>query len=120
MPIGGKLRFEYKTWPSLTHPRGPLPRDKRAQACWYYYTLAQKLYEQVGDSIEDQFGTLEGDLWLDKRYRQLAKATAIIYQLESPDEFAKFWKYVKACAVGLGLPAPQGEYMRPCPRDLIH
>jgi hypothetical protein len=41
----GKLHFEYPVYPDLTL----LPKNKWAYACWYYYTLAQKLSEMLGD-----------------------------------------------------------------------
>lgn len=108
-----KIQLQHFTFPDHTHPKGKLPRDKRAQACWYFYLLAQKNKEMVGDSTEDQFGLLEGELWMDKRYVQIARSVAMIYQLESPDEFAKFWEYVEAEAADCKLPAPAPEYMRP-------
>lgn len=114
------IKYEYPIFPDLTIPKGPLPPDKRAQACWYYYVLAQKVFEKVGDSIDNQFALYEEDMWMDKRYRSIAKSIALLYQLESPDEFAKFWEYVKRGAEQLRLPTPKEEYMKPCPRDIIH
>ena len=107
-----KMKLNYFTYPQLTKPNGPLSRDVRAQACWYFYTLAQKLKEQVGESTEDQFGLLEGELWMDKRYEGIALAVTTLYGLASPDEFAKAWDEVRECAKQCGLPAPALEYTR--------
>lgn len=107
------LKLNYAIYPDLTHPKGFLPDDKRAQACWYFYTLAQQLKERLGDSIDDQFGILEGNPWMDPHYAQLARSVAMIYQLESPDEFAKFWHYVKLQADSMGYPEPHPVYMNP-------
>jgi len=107
------------TFPDLTHPKGALPDDLRAQACWYFYTLAQKQKESVGDSIDDQFGLLEDDLWMDKRYVQTAKTVALMYNLESPDEFLKFFEFVRMEAASRGLPEPAPEYMRPLKRFVL-
>lgn len=107
-----KVTFSPHTYPDLTHPNGHLPNDMRAQACWFFYLCAQLAKETIGDSTEHQV-ILEGDLWMDKRYEQQARTTAMIYGLESPEEFMKFWPYVKAEAKACGLPEPSPEYMRP-------
>src|SRR5688572_25109666 len=92
-----KLSFTYPTYPSLTIPKGYLPRDNRAYACWYYYTLAQKVYETLGNSTEDQFGLLETDPWLNPQYEQIARTVAMMYGFRDPGEFMeqRFWTVVK-------------------------
>lgn len=114
-----RINFQYHVFPSHTVPRGALPTDKRAQACWFFYTRAQQMKETVGDSTEDQI-LLEGELWMDKRYVELARSVALIYGLESPDEFAKFWNYVKQEAWVCGLPIPADEYTRLAPGIVNH
>jgi hypothetical protein len=99
-------------FPELTVPRGRLPSDMRAQACWYFYVLAQAAKELVGKSTEDQFGLLEESLWMDKRYEAQARAVVKLYSLESPSEFAKFWPYVRQQAADLGYAIPDDEYVR--------
>ncbi len=106
-----KITLDYFEFPDNTKPNGFLSRDKRSQACWYFYMLAQKSKERIGESIDDQFGILEGELWMDKQYIQLAKTVALIYGLESPDEFAKAWDEVKSEALRCGLPEPANEYV---------
>lgn len=106
-----KINITYPVFPDHTTPTGALPNERGAQACWYFYLLAQKNKEKVGDSIEDQFGLLEGDPWHTKHYEQIARTVAMIYQLESPAEFAKFWRYVQQEAYVCGLPTPDREYM---------
>jgi hypothetical protein len=100
------------TFPGITIPNGKLPSDMRAQACWYFYVLAQSAKELVGNSTEDQFGLLEENLWMDKRYEAQARAVAKLYSLESPSEFAKFWPYVRQQALDMGYPIPDNEYVR--------
>lgn len=102
-------------YPNLTKPHGALSSDSRSQACWYFYSLAHKVYEMVGKSIEDQFGVLDDELWMDKRYVQIARSVAMQYGLESPDEFAKAWDEVRLQAIIMGLPAPRDEYTRLAP-----
>lgn len=114
-----KATLNHFEFPDHTIPKGRLPRDKRAQACWYFYLLAQKIKEKVGDSTEDQFGLLEGELWMDKHYVQLARSVALIYNLESPDEFAKFWPQVTEEATLCRLPNPSVEYMRLIPGVIL-
>lgn len=107
-------------YPDLTREKGGcLPNDMRAFACWYYYTIAQKAKEMIGEHTEDQFGLLEGQLWMDKRYENQARAVATLYGLESPDEFLKFFEVVAQQAAADGLPAPAPEYTRPLKPGLI-
>lgn len=112
------IRIQYNpiNFPDHTQPKGALPNQPGAQACWYFYLLAQKIKEKVGDSTEDQFGLLEGERWMDKDYEQLARSIAQQYGLESPDEFAKFWNDVKKEAWICRLPIPADEYVRLVPR----
>jgi hypothetical protein len=99
-------------FPALTIPNGRLPSDMRAQACWYFYTIAEKAKQMIGKDTESQFGLLEENLWMDKRYEAQARAVAKLYQLDSPSEFAKFWPYVRQQAIDLGYPIPDNEYVR--------
>ena len=77
------MALKYPVYPDLTTPNGELPNDIRAQACWYFYTLAQNLYEKLGKSTDDQFGLLDGELWMDPHYVQLARSVAFIYSSSS-------------------------------------
>lgn len=115
-----KANFTPPIFPDHTTPKGALPREMGAQACWYFYLMAQKQKERVGKSTEDQFGLLETDRWMDKHYVQLARTIATVYGLESPDEFAKFWTYVKQEAWICGLPIPADEYTRLAPGVVSH
>jgi hypothetical protein len=111
-----KINFTYFRFPDHTQPAGALSFDKRSQACWYFYLQAQKMKENVGKSTEDQFGILEGELWMDTHYVTLARSVALIYGLESPDEFAKAWDEVRVEAMNCKLPEPAEEYTRLAPR----
>lgn len=113
------IKFNPPSYPDNTEPLGYLSKDSRAQACWMFYTLAQKQLEMTGDSIDDQFGILEGNLWMDRHYVQTARTVAMIYGLESPDEFAKAWDDVRAEARNLGLPEPHDSYTRLTPRFIM-
>lgn len=90
---------------------GHLYRDKRSHACWYYYALCEKARQRAGESIEDQI-ILEGDLWRDKHYGQIADSVALLYGLADPGEFLKadFMKAVELEAARLEMPAPAHEY----------
>jgi len=114
------LRLRPIVFPDLTRPRGFLSPDMRSQACWYFYTLAQKMRETVGLSLEDQrFRLLDDDLWMETRYEQLARSVALMYGLESPDEFAKAWDEVRDEARACKLPAPHDTYTRLVPRVIV-
>lgn len=110
-----KINFTYPIYPELTE----LSKDKRAQACWTFYTLAESLRQKLGNSTEDQFGLLESELWMDPHYVQIASSVALRYQLDSPDEFAKAWPDVRRQAKVLGYPAPHDVYVRLSPRRII-
>lgn len=103
-------------FPGLTIPNGFLSRDMRAQACWYFYTLAQQMKERLDESSDGtNIKTLEGELWMAPAYVQLAKSVATLYGLESPSEFAKAWDQVREQAAALMLPEPAPEYTRLAP-----
>jgi hypothetical protein len=114
-----RLNYTRIEFPDHTHPKGALPRLHAAQACWYFYLLAHKIHERVGKSTEDQFGLLDGELWMDKHYVNLARSIAMQYGLESPDEFAKHWDSVRKEARACQLPEPHPEYTRLAPRRLL-
>ena len=117
-----KMRMQYPTYPDMIISAGGfLPNDNRAFALWYYYTLAQQLYEKVGDSTEDQFGLLETDPWLDAHYERLARSVALIYGFKDPGVFMenRFWECVEKQAATMGYPQPKPKYMRPLRIALI-
>lgn len=117
-----KMRLNFPTYPDLIISRGGfLPQDNRAFALWYYYTLAQQVYEKVGDSTEDQFGLLETDPWLDAQYERIARSVALVYSFSDPGEFMKdsLWECVKNQASALGYPEPKRKYMQPLRIALI-
>lgn len=119
MTEGGHISFEYPVYPDLTL----LPVNKRAYACWYYYTLAQKLSEMLGDgTTEAQFGILEGNPWLETNYEQIARTVAMMYGFSNPGEFMeeRFWEVVEKQAVELGLPRPHYRIKRPLRIALVH
>lgn len=106
-----RLNLQYPVYPDLEC----LPNDKRVYACWYYYTLAQKLHEMLGDSTDDQFGILEGERWMDPRFEQIARSVALMYGFENPGPFmeSRVWDCVKAQAAELHLPQPAERIMKP-------
>lgn len=108
------IHFTPFTFPDHSFPKGFLPTDLRAQACWYYYLLAQKHKEAVGKGPESQI-ILAHELWLDHHYVQQKRSIANMYGLESPDEMDKFWGYVAAEAARCGLPEPHHSYMKAAP-----
>lgn|SRR5574338_229068 len=112
-----KMSLKFPTYPDLTIEKGGfLPRDNRAYALWYYYTLAQQLHEKLGKGIEDQFGLLETDRWLDPHYVQIARSIATIYGFKDPSIFMeeRFWKVVAQQAISMEYPDPTDrDYTRP-------
>jgi len=110
-----KLKFEPFHWLAHEEPTGYLPRFKQepaAHACWYFYVLCQQSKEQIGKSIDDQFGLLEGELWLDPHYEKIARTVCMMYGLDSPDDFYPYWERVAAEASRCKLPIPSPVYMK--------
>lgn len=111
------MQLEYPIFPPHTTPHGCLPKDIRAQACWYFYILAQK-QKELAVETEKQI-ILEGADWCTKRYINQKRAVALLYGLDDPDELDKFWEYVTAEIIRFnsereetkGLPLPAREYM---------
>lgn len=114
-----KITLNYFTFPEHTKPSGCLSKDRRSQACWYFYLLAQKQKEIVGESVDDQFAIIEGNPWKDKHYVQTARTVAKMYGLESPSEFMKAWDEVIAEAQRSGLPIPSSEITNAVPRIFL-
>lgn len=111
-----KMRLSYPTYPDLTIQQGGyLPAMNQAFACWYYYTLAQQLWEKLGKGVDDQFGLTDTDPWMDPQYERIARSVALIYQFKDPGEFMqdRFWEAVAKQASLMQLPEPQDAYKRP-------
>ena len=105
-----ELKLNYPMFVDQVEPKGRLIIDRRCHACWYYYILASKNLAKVGRGPEDQIievdPGLETPLWMDLRFDQLARTIAMMYQLESPDEFLRFFPIVEQEANRLGFEVP--------------
>lgn len=114
-----KPRYEYPFYVDMVEPNGHLTLDRRTHACWYYYLLAQKLFEKVGKYIEDQI-RYEGELWKDKRYDDIAKGVSLMYKLDSPADFLKpgIMQLVERQIRLMEFPAPDPEYWVMKPRTI--
>lgn len=81
------------------HPFGLLPRDPRANACWYYCKCAMQMVRGVDEGAE-----LEGEKDRDiNLLNNLARNVAAQYSLDSPDDFLLFIDYCHAEAVRLDM-----------------
>lgn len=111
------VNFKYPTFPDNTLPKGRLPREKEAQACWYYYILCEKQRSMVGKGPESQVIVVDTGYdhqtpWHDKHYWETAKSIGLMYQVDINDMF-HYWPAVRIEALRLGLPEPEQEYMNP-------
>ncbi len=104
-----KIKYQYPYFVDLIQPNGHLVRDKACHACWYFYALAEKARRTVGNSIDDQI-ILEDQLWMNKEYTGIAWGVVKLYQLESPDDFQKYWPLIEQQAKALDYPPPHQEY----------
>lgn len=105
----GNLNYEYPFFADLVEPRGALTLNIRSHACWYYTMLAMRARGLHAGGIENQIiqvkvGYESDSHWHESRDEEIARSVAIIYGLESPDEFLKTeWKkraYAQAQMLG--------------------
>jgi len=95
----------------LIRQGGCLPNEPAAHACWYYYMLAEKTREALGESTDNQI-VYEGEQWMDTHYEQQRRSVCILYGLAHIGEIEPFWPYVRKQAERLSLPKPRMEYVR--------
>lgn len=111
-----KLHYEYPFFEDFVEPNGALTLDKRSHACFYYTRLAMRARYLHAGGIENQIievkvGDENDTHWHESRDEEIARSVAIIYGLESPDEFLKFKAQAWAQAVHfLGLPVDERIY----------
>lgn len=124
--VDGTLRIEYQfpMYMDNVHPVGFLSAiEKRHHACFHYYIMAQKLFEQAGGhaGIEGQI-RYDDARWLDKNYGNIALSTSIRYGLSSPEEFLKesIKEIVQLEIARVGWPKPDPEYWNVTPDKLVY
>lgn len=109
-PKDMKIRYEYPMFTDHVAPNGYLTFDVRSHACFYYGMLALKARGLAGTGIDSQIIQYkvgeEIPAWLESRDEELARSVAILYALESPDEFLKFKKEAWAQMQALGITCP--------------
>lgn len=92
-----KIQYEYPFFADLVEPNGALAINKESHACFYYVMLAMKARAVAGKGIEGQIieyevGALPPE-WMESRDEELARSVALVYGLNSPDDFLKTpWK----------------------------
>lgn len=106
-----KIQYNYPMFEDFIEPKGALTLDKRCHACFYYGMLAAKARYLAGDGPESQIISYKvGDTppeWMESRDVELARSIAILYGLESPDDFLRFRKEAWAQAALLGIDIPE-------------
>jgi len=107
VPEKNQLKYEYPIFHDHIAPKGYLTLDIRSHACFYYGMLAMKARGLAGTGIDSQIIEYKvGETppaWYESRDEELARSVAIMYGLESPDEFLKFRKEAWAQAQALGI-----------------
>lgn len=102
-----KVNYEYPMFENYIVPNGVLTLDKRCHACFYYGMLAQKARNLAGAGPESQIISYKvGETppeWMESRDEELARSIAILYGLESPDDFLRFSKEAWGQAHVLGI-----------------
>ena len=102
-----RIVYEYPFFENYVEPQGALTLDPASHACFYYGMLAQQARERAGTGPESQMlvyevGHTPPD-WLVPRDAEIAKSVALIYALNSPDDFLKFRKEAWTQAQMLGV-----------------
>ena len=112
-PPCGELHYDRPYFLDYSFPHGLLHLTPGCQACWYYAMLATK-NKQVNESqmLTEDTWTGETEAAVEKRYDQLARSVAIIYGLDSPDDFLRYRWLVERQAQSLGFELPE-EIWRP-------
>lgn len=77
---------------------GLLPDEPGAHACWYYCRIAIQSMKAVDDGAQ-----YDGELDHIKMTNNIARSVALLYRLDSPDDFLKFMMYVRIEAARLEL-----------------
>lgn len=122
----GTLRINYQ-WPFYRencYPVGFLSAiEKRHHACFHYYIMCQKLYEQAGGAAGLEGQTRYDDArWLDRNYGNIAVSVALRYALADPSEFLResIKEVVQLEVARLGWPEPNPEYWNVEPGKVIY
>jgi hypothetical protein len=91
----GRLAYEFPYFEDYLEPKGALKLDRACHACFYYGMLATKARGNAGpietQIIQYKVGEQIPD-WREPRDLEIARSVAILYGLESPDEFLKYKK----------------------------
>lgn len=104
-----RLNYEFPYFEDYIEPKGALTLDRASHACFYFAMLAWKARGNAGpiDSqiIQYKVGETPPE-WRESRTEEIARSVAIIYALESPQEFLKFKRqaWYQAKLLGLELP----------------
>ena len=104
-----RINYEYPYYEQFVEPRGALTMDPACHACFYYGMLAFKARLNAGNIESQTIVYKVGEtpsLWREPRDAEIAKSVALIYALESPDDFLKFRAQAWAQAKMLGVELP--------------
>lgn len=105
-----KLNYEFPYFEDYVEPKGALNLDRASHACFYFAMLAWKARGNAGpidmQIIEYKVGETP-PAWREDRTEEIARSVAIMYALESPEDFLKYKKeaWYQARLLGLTLPA---------------
>jgi hypothetical protein len=104
------IAYEYPYFADYIEPKGALSIDRASHACFYYGILALRSRETAGSSIDSQI--IEYNIhetpepWMEPRDVEIARGVALMYALNSPDDFlqhrARAWE--QARRLGIDIP----------------
>lgn len=105
-----RIVYEYPFFESYLEPNGALNIIPACHACFYYGMLAAKAIAMIGDSNESQILVYKvGDTpppWMEANLGNIARGVAMMYALDSPEDFLKFKSEAWAQAKLLGVEIP--------------
>lgn len=116
------IEYEYPFFESYLEPNGALGIDRACHACFYYGMLATKAIDMIGTSNESQIILYKvGETppeWLTANLGNIARGVALMYALESPEDFLKYKREAWLQAKMLGVEIPEVVF-RVAPHTVI-
>jgi len=102
-----RIAYEYPYFEEYLEPHGALTIERECHACFYYGMLAHKARLMAGSGPESQTIVYKvGDTlptWLTPRDAEIARSVALMYVLDSPEQFLRFKKNAWVQAKMLGV-----------------
>lgn len=119
-----RITYDYPMFEDYIQPKGTLNRDPACHACFYYGMLAHKARLLAGENLESQVILYKvGETppeWMVPRDVEIARSVALIYALESPEDFLKYKREAWAQAKIIGVEIPPEVFLVSPGKEVKH